>query len=80
MRKRGHNSGLMWVICKGGTGERTREPPAWKRPVSLSPVGFRHFWLERPFCDVRQEGEAYGKRACFLSSAQLSAPSFHRFC
>lgn len=81
MKERGHNSGTMWGICRVGTGERTRESPVWKRLASLSPVGFRHFWLEHrkssDFRDVRQEGGAYGKPA--ISSGFLYSP-YIAFC
>lgn len=59
-----------------GTGERTRERPTGNSGDLISPVGFRRtvgFMVERKaptdapkkhlFCELWQEGEAYGKTA-----------------
>ncbi|MBY5301514.1 hypothetical protein FP371_25335, partial [Citrobacter freundii] len=34
----------------------------WKRPASLSPVGFRHFWLECLFVTFARRAKPMEKR------------------
>lgn len=78
--KRGHNSGMIPVNRKAGTGERTREPPGGNAWYLYSPVGFRHHWFERQILWCLSGGRSLwktGNTAAFFSlSSSLMASSF----